>query len=310
MSKTKNEVVSVSFHYLSRRLKQASGEYKEAGFSEAEFHLLFQKLAARPKFDPSDEAQADRVRFRQEAPLEHLERLDGRTIFGTYEASYWGHSYRNTVRGEIPPESISLRPFHFLLYLSKSGRVYLGTQYLGQFGGYGAIERTVRDCLPADELIASSTFRLGGANFANAQPREVKVQIADRSSSIAKANQFGDSAMVIFKKKSKYDGFEGVVSDKILSHIDRPKAILKKAVAELANQSQLITVRDVDIEDCTVIALVNGKRKTINVLEEGSFATKFPIDVPLTALGHPDSPKTKAAMLKLLSNQIIARNES
>jgi len=58
-----------------------------------------------------------------------------------------------------------------------------------------------------------------------------------------------------------------------------------------------------------VVATVNGKNRTINVIEAGHFATRFPLEIEDYIKGHPDRAKSKAAMLKLLETQIIEKSE-
>src|SRR5688572_7219133 len=71
-----------------------------------------------------------------------------------------GHSYRNSSKGEISADSINQRRFHFLLYLAESGRVYIGTQYLGNFGAYEPLRRTIIELFSGSQAIHSHTFRV------------------------------------------------------------------------------------------------------------------------------------------------------
>lgn len=309
MANEKNETVSVSFHFLRRVKKGGDGKVTDVPFSADAFSALHAAVASRPPIDLSDPKAADRLRFRMDVPLENIEQINPRTIFGNFKASYWGHAYDNTAKGQIPADSIILRPFYFLLYLSDSGRIYVASQYLGQFGGYHGLMRTVLEILGDPPSIQSHSFRIGAGYYKNAVAREVRVTFADHSSSIASANQFGKSGMIVFQKTSKHDGFEDVVKQRLIPVFGQPKSEVRKAVAALANESQLLDVQDNDIEDCAVVALVNGKRKTIELMEGGNFATRFPIDVPLTSDGHPERAAARKAMLELLEAEIISRKE-
>ena len=309
MATKKNEAVTVSFHYLSRTVEVEGAEPREHPFTIDDFSALFSRLASKPQIDVSDEASANRLRFRQDVPIDRVVRIDDRTIFGTYRASYWGHAYENTERGTIPADSISLRPFHFVLYLSRSGRIYLGSQYLGLFGGYLAIQRTISSLLGGPGEITSRSFRLSGAAYRGASPREVKVTFANKSHSIASGNQFGNSGVVVFKKTGKTDGFEDTVTRRLFPFLGRPISEIKRAVAELTNESQLIAVQDRDIEDCSIVAIMDGKRRNIPLIEKDSFATRFPLNVPLNADGHPEFDPTRVAMTTILRDEIIAINE-
>ena len=92
--------------------------------------------------------------------------------------------------------------------------------------------------------------------------------------------------------------------------IGQPDAVLKKAIADMLLENELLYIRDDDIQDCRVVAMVNGKSRTINVIEAGHFATRFQLEIEDYIKGHPDREKSKAAMLNLLENQIIEKSEN
>ncbi|TJV41886.1 MAG: hypothetical protein E5Y02_16550 [Mesorhizobium sp.] len=273
MARRKNEAVSVSFHYLIR-LVQEGGNYVERRFTSAEFVGLHNSLVAKPPIDMKDERIADKIRARLDAPIENVEKPTDRLITGTFRASYWGHEYQNTARGSIPADSISLRPFHFILYFGDNGRIYVGTQYLGQFGGYTALERTVSDLLPRSETIRSHSFRLGASHYRNAEPKEVRVNVLNRGSSIASQNTFGQKMTIAFTKSGKDDPMPAHVKSRLLPFLGGQVHDVRRAVARLVNESELIDVQDEDIEDCTVLASVNGRSQVIHMFENGSFATR------------------------------------
>lgn len=76
------------------------------------------------------------------------------------------------------------------------------------------------------------------------------------------------------------------------------------------NANELIDVKDDEIADCTIIADVNGRTRNIYMIEQGSFASQFHIDVPFNADGHPQREPTKKVMLSLLKENIISRGEN
>jgi hypothetical protein len=107
----------------------------------------------------------------------------------------------------------------------------------------------------------------------------------------------------------KDEEFTTTVSTNILAKLGQPNAALKKAVANMLTGNEMISLRDEDIEDCKVLATVDGKDTTINVIEAGHFATRFPLDIAEYIKGHPDRAKAQKAMLKLLKDHIIKSNE-
>lgn len=308
--RNKKESVSVSIHYLLRIQYLNNNETKLGKFTTTDLDTLERNIKSQKPVDFKDQESIDRLRYATEIIVTYLERKDTRTLIGTFENPYSGHAFKNSHRGKIPAESVSLRPFHFMLYLSESGKIYIVAQYLGLYGGYSALQSTIIKMLPGYEDIEARTYRSDSYNMAKVEAKEVRVTLSRQSDSIAKNNVFTQSSVVTFKKSSKDDGFEGEVSEKLLQHVGKKNADVQRLIADVVNQSDLIDVRDTDIQDCTIIAKVNGKQQTIYMLDDGNFATKFPINVSLNSDGHPDFGQTKAEMLKILSNQIIAKTEN
>jgi hypothetical protein len=116
--------------------------------------------------------------------------------------------------------------------------------------------------------------------------------------------------MTLKPNSSKDEQFTTTVLTNLLAKLGQPNAALKKAVADMLAGNDMLSMRDEDIEDCTVVATVDGKKTTINVIEAGHFATRFPLNISTYIKGHPDKEKAQAAMLNLLKNQIISRSES
>ena len=304
-----SETVSASFHFLIRRAKDKKGNEYDVPFSEEEFGGLCGSIKSRPKTDLKNKKVVDRLKLGLDVPLEKMEVINGRTVFGVFRAPYTGHAYDNSARGTIPADSVSLRQFHYLLYFADSGRIYVGCQYLGQFGGYQVLAKALRGLLPDHSSIQSRTFRLDATHYQNAKAKEVKVEFARKPKSIVAKNLFGTGGVITFKKGDKNDNFELEVQNRLFPYIGKTPSAVKKALAKLLSDNDLLDVSDDDIEDCTVLANVDGKMKTIYMIDGGNFATKFPLEVPLKDDGHPGYDQTKDAMLNLLKEAVISRKE-
>jgi hypothetical protein len=310
LAERKREEATCSFHFLVREGRDEREKPEIVPFTEDEFATFCDRLIAQPDIDITDEETCERIKSSANAPVEKCEMVDDRTLFGRFRARYTGHAYENTDVGEIPDSSVSLRPFFFLAYLSESGRIYIGSQYLGQFGGYGKLEKTLRLFLPGKGRVISSTFRHNATSYKGAKPKEVRVNFSRQPKEITGTTKFGQRGAMTFKRtSSKDEQFTTTVSTNILAKLGQSNAALRKAVADMLAGNEMLSLRDEDIEDCTVLALVDGKKTTINVIEAGHFATRFPLDIAEYIKGHPDRAKAQAAMMKLLKNQIISRNE-
>ena len=307
--KRKRESVTVSFHYLARVGEANGNEPTYIPFTPEQFSDLSEKLLKLTPLDLSDEKVRDRIRYKNIVPIDKVSKVDERTIFGLYKGSYWGHAYENTDAGQISADSISLRPFYFVLYLSDSGRIYIGAQYLGQFGSYGGLRNTICAMLPSHDDIEAFSFRSDSSAFGEMAPKEVRVHISKKSSEISSDVGFHPGVIVSFKKKDRKDDFEGEVKRRLLPFLGSSKDKVQKAVTDMLKAGHLTSVNDADIEDCTVIGEVNGQRKTIYLIQRGAYASHFPINVTFNIDGHPEPLPTRKAMVELLQKQIIAMSE-
>lgn len=217
MARRKREEATCSFHYLVREQRDEGKKAEVVAFTDDHFKVFCDNLLAQKDIDLEDEETCARLKIAVNAPVEKCEMIDDRTLFGRFRSLYSGHAYDNTDVGEIPHSSVSLRPFFFLAYLSESGRIYVGSRYLGQFGGYGGLMRTLRLYLP--EPVVSHSFRHDGAMYKDAKPKEVRVNFSRKSTEITGSTTFGQRGAMTFKRNSvKDEEFKATVSAKILAN--------------------------------------------------------------------------------------------
>ncbi|SIP96560.1 hypothetical protein SAMN05880582_101194 [Rhizobium sp. RU20A] len=309
MATKKNEEVSASFHYLYRVRKSGEDDVVFP-FTLAEYEQMFARMQAQKPFDLNAEGDIDRLRSRKEAPFENLTRMSDRTITGTFKASYWGHGYDNTEKGKISADSVNLRPFHFVLYLSESGNIYIGAQYLGLFGGYGTLKDTLLGVLPDRKGVRSASFRLGASYYKNADPKEIRVNVSNRATSRAGRSSLGGKMMIAFTRSNKDDPLVERVRSGVIPFFGKGRSEIQKAVAGLMNQSDIVEVDDDDILDCTVLADMNGKATTIYMFDNGLRATRFKLDVEVDNDGHPENADTCNEILTALNEYVIKVKEN
>jgi hypothetical protein len=305
MAPRKNEEVSASFHYLVR-LRKSGDQEVVTPFTMTEFVALFNKMQSQKPFDLSSQASIERLRSYKEAPLENLGMLNQRTITGTFKASYYGHGYDNSEKGRISADSVNLRPFHFVLYLAESGRIYIGSQYLGLFGGYRILRDTIKGMLPDSAGVRSLSYRLGASYYKNAVPKEIRVNVANKATSIAGRSQLGGKMMIALTRTSKEDPLVDRVKRGIIPFFGQGQEAVRHAVASLMNQSDVIEIDDDDVIDCTVLADMNGKSTTIYMFDNGIRATRFKLDVAVDDDGHPANADTCNEILNALNDHVIS----
>lgn len=302
----KREAVTVSFHYLARERDAGDGVKEQWGFTSDEFAALGDRLAGLTPMDLTSEQVKDAVRFKRAVPIENVQKINTRTVFAGYRAAYWGHAYENTAVGKVPADSISLRPFYFILYHGKDERIYLGVQYLGLFGSYEGLKNTLISFMSDPKSIVPHSFRQDSAIFEDVEPSEVRVKVIRKPTDIASEGTITDEAIVTFKKGRKDANFADRVKQKLLPVMGTNAAAVKKAASDIVRDSGLFDVSDNDVADCTVVGKVNGHTKTVYMISQGLFATPFHINPTFNLDGHPDADPTKAKMIEVLKSRVIS----
>ncbi|GGB21841.1 hypothetical protein GCM10011324_34800 [Allosediminivita pacifica] len=301
------ESVSVSFHFFEKGVRQDDGHFNASAFSQDEFENLLAKIEAQPDPDLDDPYDFDGVKYGRIVPFLELERVDERTLFGQFRSAYWGHAFENTEKGVIAADSLNLRNFCFLLYLSEGGRIYLGCQYLGNYGDYGSLSRSLFKKIGLGPNVRSCSYFSEAEDLMNTIPQEVRVTLSSSNKELAAGNVFNSGSMVAFKKSGKDETFEVTVRDNLLSMVGQPVPQIKKQVAAMLSQNEIFSVDDEDILDCvvTVRKMKARGKKTVYLFGQSGRATKFHMDVELDDDGWPVLAKAKSKMLKKLDEEII-----
>lgn len=306
---SKTEEVSVSFHYLTR-LKKKNDPSKFVPITMDEFELVFSELSSAKKLDLTDQGILGSVRSKRLAPIDVLERVDSRTICGIFRASSFGHSFDNTIKGNIPANSVNLRPFFFQLYLSQSGRLYIASQYLGLYGGYIQIRNSVLGALSNTSYITSNSFNLAHLDLQNTEIREIQFEFSRKGASSSSGNVFGKYGSLSLKVRDNDEVFEKTIRSKLLSKYPFSKAAdVRRALSDLLEKDDLVELNDEDIDACRILVRSNKKDRYIHLIAGMDFASRFPIDVAKKKNGHPVYEPLKAKITHLLKTQILAKKE-
>lgn len=305
----RKEAVTASFHFLVRQAKD--GEIiSNVPVTLSEFSAAMAKLMAAPSIDTSTQEAVDKVRFAATAPVQHVKKINDNLYAGEYKAVYSGHAYENTARGLIPHDSASLRTFSFIVYRSNtSGRIYIGTQYLGQFGDYTGLGLTIKRSFDNKKGLESFSIRNVSDSFQQVKAKEVVVDYMRKPSKISSSNAFAQRATVVLKRSGDGTEFEDEARRRLFGLLGGPIDKIKKEVAKILKEDQLISVSDEDILNCTVLAEVNGSEKRYYFINDINFATHFNLGVAVGVDGHPDRDAVNKQLLTLLKNEIIAKSQ-
>ena len=151
----------------------------------------------------------DKLRFGVTVPVLNLTEVEANLYFACYKGVYTGHTYENTAKGVIPYDSASLRTFYFLAYWSKpKGRIYIATQYLGQFGDYTGLKNTIMRAFADRKGIESHSFRNVSTAFQKVQAKEISIEYIKPGADAGSSNSFGKIATIVLKKSSGYGHIE------------------------------------------------------------------------------------------------------
>lgn len=304
----RNEEPSISFHFMERVRHVGGGNHDQIPFAEEEYQNVYEHLVKCKTLDLQNNAVVARLQTKNLVPVLKCSRSN-RVISGTYEAIYTGHEFKNSARGRIPHDSLNHRPFVFILYLSKKGRIYIGSQYLGGYGGYTGLKSTILDALADENEIITRSFNASKQLMNDAEAIEVEIGYTRASKSDLQRPELGARRTVAFRREKGDEMFSDEVKSKFLRHANKPKNEIREIVKQAVANEEIQHVDDTVIETCDVIAKIGNKQTTIQLLDSRDYATKFPLDVKMNFNGHPDYEETIKSARELLRDVILKYNE-
>lgn len=299
------EVVSVSFHHL-KYLEDPQDRESSRGFSEGEFSELLAKIEGQIPPDMGDALVFERVRSGNIIPFYDFERHSKRCAFGRFKAPYTGHSFENSDHGKIEAKSVNQRLFNYMLYHTKDGRIFVGAQYLGTYGGWGHLANGLTGFFDQKNKILTTSIRSQGYAFDSVYPKEIKIKVSKKSKTIDGKNVLTNEQVISLQKGEDSDHFEKAARSGILSILKMPIADRNEELRKALKNAGLQEFDDFDIEDCVVIADVSNGSKSYHIFDNGLRATKFYLDVGLDPDGLPLMEPTRKEMRKVFKEQILA----
>ncbi len=307
MPKQKKEAVSVSFHHFQWRPDEDGGQPR--GISQSEFDSLVQGITNSSQLDVADAAIQSSIRAGELLPFYDVERETSQLLFGSFDAAYLGHAFVNSEKGKIEANSLNLRRFGFLLYLASSGKLYVGTQYLGNYGSYGDLRSAIKRLLPNGSRTLDFAYRDDSLEIGNLVTKEIRIEIAS-GSTISSDAKLGARRVLVLRpdEKEKFsreiaNKFFDMLSDTSLTKRSKIKALLREVDLQIAETDE--------IESAKMIVTAGRNQQTLYLFDGANFATKFPLDdVQLNQDGHPEAQPLRKAMHHSLAARIISRAEA
>lgn len=300
----RRDFASVSFHFLQRE-DGAGEDVRIDPISFEEFRALCDGVEQQPWPNPDDAETKERLRNGLLIPFRNFERLSQRLVVGTFQTSYSGHAFHNTEKGKISADSLNQREFLYMLYLSDTGKVFIGAQYLGNYGGYEALRWGLTRHLASRAGIRSYSFRREIYDPKIIKPKAIRVNIAPKVRD-DEDNVLTKRRMIVLERDGISDeAFEDAARDQFLPIMASDDPDKKDVLARLLSDNELMSADDEDIRNCVMLADIDGKEKRLQVIGDSHFATRFSLAVNYNDDGHPEYRQTVQAMRDTLERVII-----
>ncbi|MDO6416601.1 hypothetical protein Q4F19_19615 [Sphingomonas sp. BIUV-7] len=303
MARRSKDLASVSFHFLQRETEDRNGSI--IPYTTDEFDFLCSGIENQPWPDFDDEAQKERLRIGTLVPLRNFERVNSRIASGTFQTSYSGHAYHNTEKGKISAQSLNQREFLYVLYLSDDGKIFVGAQYLGNYGGYETLKWGLTRHLHSRAGLRSYSFRRDIHEAHTIRPKEIRINIM-ASGRLDQDNVLTKKRVVVLQRSGgKDEAFEEAAREVFLPFVSSDDPGKIAALGQMLSANHLMSADDEDVQNCVLIADVDGREKRFHVIGDSQFATKLHLSVPYNIDGHPEYSVTAQAMVSMLHSQII-----
>lgn len=306
MAKRRKEKVSVSFHHMMRRDEDSKGDDLHP-ISQEDFDLLLDRIEHQPAVDMTNEDVKRQVRMGAIVPFFKFERRSNQLAFAKFEAAYSGHSFKNSDFGKIERDSINQREFNCLLYLSKDGKLFVGSQYLGNYGSYFDLRNGITRLLPQASTVVDFVYRDDSFTLADARPKEIQIDVTNEADVLHQDNVLGKRSAIVLKRTRKGDEWESEAKRKILPLFQTKAEDRAEKLSKTLNELGLFSVEQGEIVNGKMILEVGKGQQTVYLFEPLNFATRFPLDVPLNKDGHPKLKPVRNAMEFVFTQQILKK---
>jgi len=304
--RAKNNIITTSFHYSIKTAKNEADPANpiESGFTQREFQRVVNRITDPTPLNERDVTVIEQIKAGTDLPFGEHELVDGYLHFGRFDGAYYGQQFRNNILGIISADSLNLRPFHYLITLLRDGKILVGVTYHGQFGDYEGISKCLMHILRGNYTIASRTLRSLSGEIGNGVPVELKLTYRRPDDRPERQHLFGRSGVIAIRNTEFGADFADQVSE-VAAQVRGDVRRRKQVLADIVNNGELLELNDDDIIGCTAVVRENGRTRTIYLLGENNFATKFLLDVQVDADGVPQQDQVRDEMVRVLREKIM-----
>lgn len=304
--KARSSSVSVSFHYIVKSEPNENDPDNpiEAGFTVAEFSRVINRISNPEPLNVSDQDVIRQIKHGHDLPFSEHEVVDNHLHFGKFEGAYYGQRYRNNILGVVSADSLNLRSFFYLITRLRDGKILIGVTYHGQFGDYDGISKCLTHILRGNYNISSRTLRSISGEIGNGVPVQLNLTYRKTNDRPERRNLFGRSGVIAIKNTEFGDDFADQVNQ-ISRQVRGDISQRKHALAQIINNGELLELNDEEIVGCTAIVRDEGRYRTIYLLGENNFATKFHLNVAVDQDGVAPRDQVRDEIIRVLRESIM-----
>lgn len=304
--KHSSQQIAVAFNYLVKSVPNEADPDSpiESGFSEAEFSRVLLRLRDTAPLNEHDHEVVRQIKMGENMNFLRFEEIEPGLYFGDFEGAYYGQRFRNNLLGEIDPESLNSRRFHYLITRLRDGTILIGVTYHGQYGDYDGLRSCLSHLLEGNYRIASKVLRSVSSEIGEGHPVSIKLTYRKLAARPEGRPLFGSSGEIAIKKSDFGSDFE----DRVIADVGRVRgtdADRKRTLAQIVSQGDLLELDEDEIIGCSALVRQNGKYRTVYLLGENPNSTRFPLTVQIGAHGDVHHAQISSEMTRIMRQHIM-----
>ena len=273
--KHRSQQIAVAFNYLVKSVPNDADPDSpiEAGFSEAEFNRVLERLKETAPLDESNEEIVRQIKMGEDMNFLRFVEIEPGTYFGDFEGAYYGQRFRNNIYGEIDPDSLNSRRFHYLITRLRDGKIVVGVTYHGQYGDFDGLRSTLSHLLQGNYRVVSKVLRSVSTEIGDGHPVSIKLSYRKRADRPEGRPLFGASGEIAIKQSDFGSEFgERVVAE--VRGVRGTDAERKRILAQIVAQGDMLELDEDEIIGCSAVVRQNGKYRTVYFLGENINSTR------------------------------------
>ncbi len=304
--KHRNQQVTVAFNYLVKSMPDEADPNAviEDGFTEAEFARILARLSDTAPLDEHDENVIRQIKMGGDMNFLRFDEIEPGLFFGDFEGAYYGQRFRNNLLGDIDPESLNSRRFHYLITRLRDGKILVGVTYHGQYGDFDGLRSVLSHLLAGNYRVASKVLRSISNEIGDGHPVSIKLTYRKRADRPEGRPLFGSSGEIAIKKSDFGDDFE----ERVVEEVRRVRGTdndRKRVLAQIVAQGDMLELDADEIIGCSALVRQDKSYRTVYFLGENPNSTRFQLPVHVGAHGDVDHNQISLEMTRVMREYIL-----